>query len=303
MPKLEDLKKTKIQEMIRAYNDKFQIKGWSKLKKAELISKLRNHPKLTITENSSGVKIKVKKDDDRKLVRVGGRLIPQRKKKEQAQAEQTEQTEKKEQAKKTEKKSNIPKITITEAEEKKDKRKPEPKSSLGPIPKSKTKIRVGPKKKQAQAEKTKKEPKNFVKFDTRYLDIENNKDDIELLYHLEDANIYIEIMVLKVNKEVYLEFQMSQYSDEKPRAPKGWTRSLVCQIVDYMIKEKMTNKNKKISLVAGDIASDSFDHDMKKLKQMYKSMGFQEKGPDYFEMKISKFQEWCKTKYADLYFN
>ena len=82
MPKLEDLKKTKIQEMIRAYNDKFQIKGWSKLKKAELISKLRNHPKLTITENSSGVKIKVKKDDDRKLVRVGGRLIPQRKKKE-----------------------------------------------------------------------------------------------------------------------------------------------------------------------------------------------------------------------------
>ena len=106
MPKLEDLKKTKIQEMIRAYNDKFQIKGWSKLKKAELISKLRNHPKLTITENSSGVKIKVKKDDDRKLVRVGGRLIPQRKKK--AQAEQTE------------KKSNIPKITITEAEEKKN---------------------------------------------------------------------------------------------------------------------------------------------------------------------------------------
>ena len=289
MPKLEDLKKTKIQEMIRAYNDKFQIKGWSKLKKAELISKLRNHPKLTITENSSGVKIKVKKDDDRKLVRVGGRLIPQRKKK--AQEEQTE------------KKSNIPKITITEAEEKKDKRKPEPKSSLGPIPKSKTKIRVGPKKKQAQAEKTKKEPKNFVKFDTRHLDIEHNKDDIELVYHLEDANIYIEIMVLKVNKEVYLEFQMSQYRDEQPRAPKGWTRSLVCQIVDYMIKEKMTNKNKKISLVAGDIASDSFDHDMKKLKQMYKSMGFQEKGPDYFEMKISKFQEWCKTKYSDLYFN
>tara|TARA_R110002073_G_scaffold207794_1_gene368035 strand:+ start:1490 stop:2374 length:885 start_codon:yes stop_codon:yes gene_type:complete len=294
MPKLEDLKKTKIQEMIRAYNDKFQIKGWSKLKKAELISKLRNHPKLTITENSSGVKIKVKKDDDRKLVRVGGRLIPQRKKK--AQAEQT-------QAEQTEKKSNIPKITITEAEEKKDKRKPEPKSSLGPIPKSKTKIRVGPKKKQAQAEKTKKEPKNFVKFDTRHLDIEHNKDDIELVYHLEDANIYIEIMVLKVNKEVYLEFQMSQYRDEQPRAPKGWTRSLVCQIVDYMIKEKMTNKNKKISLVAGDIASDSFDHDMKKLKQMYKSMGFQEKGPDYFEMKISKFQEWCKTKYSDLYFN
>ena len=110
-------------------------------------------------------------------------------------------------------------------------------------------------------------------------------------------------MVLKVNKEVYLEFQMSQYRDEQPRAPKGWTRSLVCQIVDYMIKEKMTNKNKKISLVAGDIASDSFDHDMKKLKQMYKSMGFQEKGPDYFEMKISKFQEWCKTKYSDLYFN
>lgn len=299
MPKLEDLKKTKIQEMIRAYNDKFQIKGWSKLKKAELISKLRNHPKLTITENSSGVKIKVKKDDERKLVRVGGRLIPQRKKKEQAKQTQAEQT----QAKQTEKKSNIPKITITEAEEKKDKRKPEPKSSLGPIPKSKTKIRVGPKKKQAQAEKTKKEPKNFVKFDTRYLDIENNKDDIELVYHFEDANIYIEFMVPKVNKEVFLEFQMSQYSDEKPRAPKGWTRSLVCQIVDYMIKEKMINKNKKISLVAGDIARDSFDHDMKKLKQMYKSMGFKEKGEDYFEMKISKFQEWCKTKYADLYFN
>jgi len=125
MPKLEDLKKTEIQQLIRNYNHKFQIKGWSKLSKSDLISKLRNHPRLKITENSMGVKIHIKKEDTgRRLVRVGNRFVSQKK------------ADKEKKEKKEDKKPNIPKITITEADEPTGGAPAEPKSRLGPIPRS-----------------------------------------------------------------------------------------------------------------------------------------------------------------------
>ena len=202
-------------------------------------------------------------------------------------------------------KIEIPEITITEAEPDKKKvfqrggrffKPKELKSKLPPIPKTNIKIRL-PK------EKEEKKRKNFTKFDTRWLNVDKLKTRTELMYDYEEANIYIEFMIDNKTNDIFLEFQYSQYNPDNPRAPKGWTRSLVCQIVDFMIKEKMTKKTNKIGLVAGDISNNEFPHNMKKLKEMYKSMGFQEKGEDYFEMKISKFQEWCKTKYADLYFS
>lgn len=128
------------------------------------------------------------------------------------------------------------------------------------------------------------------------------KNETSVLYHNEDDNIYIEFTIDK-RKDVLLEFQFSQYNQDKPRAPKGWTRSLVCQIIDFFIKEKITKKTARLELVAGDIAGTTGKkHDQKKLNKMYKDMGFRDDGENNFSMTITKFKKWCQKNYADLYF-
>ena len=61
MVKLEDLTTTQIKAMINKYNKKVTITGISKLKKAELIEKIRNHPRIEVQEGDT-VKLKLVKD-------------------------------------------------------------------------------------------------------------------------------------------------------------------------------------------------------------------------------------------------
>ena len=60
MIKLEDFKIGEIKKMVSKYNKQVKIGPISKLNKADLIKHIREHPKLTVTENEKGVRISVK---------------------------------------------------------------------------------------------------------------------------------------------------------------------------------------------------------------------------------------------------
>jgi len=133
MVKLEDFKVGEIKKMISKYNKEVKITT-SGLKKADLIKKIREHPRLTVTESDKGVNIKVISDTT-----IGGKKIKIKK----------------------DEKPKVPTITVTEAEKPKKKvikkggryitvKPKEPKADLPPIPKSKNKIRVAPKKEEAK---------------------------------------------------------------------------------------------------------------------------------------------------------
>ncbi len=61
--KIEDLSILQIKKVISKYNKALKISGYSKLKKEDLIKRLKNHPKLTIIETENNVKFKVKPDE------------------------------------------------------------------------------------------------------------------------------------------------------------------------------------------------------------------------------------------------
>lgn len=69
MVRLEDFKVGEIKKMISKYNKQVKITT-SGLKKADLIKKIREHPRLTVTESEKGVRIIVKSDTT-----MGGKKI------------------------------------------------------------------------------------------------------------------------------------------------------------------------------------------------------------------------------------
>ena len=176
MPKLEDFKIAEIKKMISKYNKEVKITT-SGLKKADLIKKIREHPRLTVTESDKGVNIKVKSDTT-----IGGKKIKIKKdekpeEKPKAELGQSGIGKKRKRVSKPGKKKvidvavehesdeeeekpkpKVPTITVTEAEKPKRKvikrggryitvKPKEPKADLPPIPKPKAKIRIAPKEK------------------------------------------------------------------------------------------------------------------------------------------------------------
>lgn len=59
MVKLEDFSATEIRDLVRKYNKRVKIVGMSKLKKADLIKAIRQHPRITVVESDKGVKLEV----------------------------------------------------------------------------------------------------------------------------------------------------------------------------------------------------------------------------------------------------
>jgi len=195
MVKLEDFKIAEIKKMISKYNKEVKITT-SGLKKADLIKKIREHPRLTVTESDKGVNIKVKSDTT-----IGGKKIKIKKdekpeEKPKAELGQSGIGKKRKRVSKPGKKKvidvavehesdeeeekpkpKVPTITVTEAEKPKRKvikrggrfitvKPKEPKADLPPILKPKTKIRVAPKKEKAKKEESDEEdeePKINVK--------------------------------------------------------------------------------------------------------------------------------------------
>ena len=192
MVKLEDFNTTEIRDLVRKYNKRVKIVGMSKLKKADLIKAIRQHPRITVIENDKGVKLKVSGEvsgTNEKKIKIKKDEKPKSDKIEKLDNEITNETNKISSMKASElnqlskkyatfkdlvgldnkkhkgivkailkrqqelKKPNVPKITITEAEEEKGGGAAYPKSKLGPIPKPRAKIRIVPKSTETKPKK------------------------------------------------------------------------------------------------------------------------------------------------------
>lgn len=182
MVKLEDFNTTEIRNLVRKYNNRVKIVGMSKLKKADLIKAIRQHPRITVVESEKGVKlkvsgevsgtnekkIKIKKDSSNKINKLDNEIKNKIPKIKNMNLKELNELSKKymnfkelaglnnfkhkgivRQIFKREqelKKPKIPSIKITEAEEEKGGGAADPKSSLPPIKKPTSKLRVAPKK-------------------------------------------------------------------------------------------------------------------------------------------------------------
>ncbi len=84
MVRLEDFKVAEIKKMISKYNKEVKITT-SGLKKADLIKKIREHPRLTVTESDKGISIKVNSDTT-----MGGKKIKIKKDKQSSKSKDDE---------------------------------------------------------------------------------------------------------------------------------------------------------------------------------------------------------------------
>jgi hypothetical protein len=104
----------------------------------------------------------------------------------------------------------------------------------------------------------------------------------------------LQIFMLLVSGDNYLHIdELNANRGKKDRAPKGKARSILCQIVEYLIKNKWLTTKDKISLNPGEL-SGTVDFNIEKLENMYMSMGFKVKGFDDYYQTIGSFLNWCK---------
>ena len=210
MVKLEDFNTTEIRNLVRKYNNRVKIVGMSKLKKADLIKAIRQHPRITVVESEKGVKlkvsgevsgtdekkIKIKKDSSNKINKLDNEIKNKIPKIKNMSLKELNELSKKymnfkelaglnnfkhkgivRQIFKREqelKKPKIPSIKITEAEEEKGGGAADPKSSLPPIKKPTSKLRVAPKK-PIDVPAKEKQPKKVIKKGGRFISINQPK--------------------------------------------------------------------------------------------------------------------------------
>jgi len=207
-------------------------------------------------------------------------------------------------------KIEVPKITITEPEPEKRKvysrggrffKPKEPKSKLPQIPKFSGKIKL-----------PKEEPKKQdFKFDKKNITIETkiygSITKYEIEYYDENENTYIELTLRKgINNLLFLEHLSSQFDKKEPRAKKGYTRAMLCNLINMLLNKKMVTNRTKFGLIAGDIGgiTGKFEknHNIKNLTKMYESMGFKKKrganiGQQKLESNVGTVLKWCMGKY------
>ncbi len=207
-------------------------------------------------------------------------------------------------------KIEVPKITITEPEPEKRKvfsrggrffKPKDPKSKLPPIPKFTGKIKL-----------PKEEPKKQdFKFDKKNITIETKKygsiTKYEIEYYDENENTYIELTLRKgINNLLFLEHLSSQFDKDLPRAKKGYTRAMLCNLINMLLNKKMVTNRTKFGLIAGDIGgiTGKFEknHNIKNLTKMYESMGFKKvRGAvdeeQKLESNVGTVLKWCMGKY------
>ena len=274
---------------------KTNIKGYSKLRKNEIIELMLknkerfNHIKKKgdIAEQPKKIKIiKDKKEPPKKIKIIRKPKI------------------------------EVPKITITEPEPEKRKvfsrggrffKPKEPKSKLPPIPKFSGKIKL-PKEDIAKQQEPKKQD---FKFDKKNITIEiKNYGSItkyEIEYYDENENTYIEMTLRKgINNILFLEHLSSQFDKEEPRAKRGYTRAMLCNLINMLLNKKLVTNKTKFGLIAGDIGgiTGKFEknHNIKNLTEMYKSMGFKKvrgaaEGEQKLESNVGTVLKWCMGKY------
>lgn len=148
------------------------------------------------------------------------------------------------------------------------------------------------KKAEAKKEPVKKVEVGDIAKDIKYS--RNGKSKF-ISYMKNNINIKMEI---EEDGGLYLDQMEAQKYKDKPRAPKGMTRKVLCQIVRELLKKGMIKLSTKFSLQAGRLNTEDFDR--KKLDAMYSGMGFKKtgeaRGMTQFEQSVSSFLKWCDKK-------
>ncbi len=159
--------------------------------------------------------------------------------------------------------------------------------------------------------KKKSPKKQDFKFDKNNITIEIKKygsiTKYEIEYYSENENTYIEMTLRKgVNNLLFLEHLSSQFDKDKPRAKKGYTRAMLCNLINMLLNKKLVTKRTKFGLIAGDIGGITGTlekkHNIKNLVEMYKSMGFKKvrgavEGEQQLESNVETVLKWCMGKY------
>ena len=162
-----------------------------------------------------------------------------------------------------------------------------------------------------KTDKPKEKMKPKFKFNKDDVNIEIKKygsiDKYEIEFFNEDENAYIEMTLRKgVNNLLFLEHLSSQLDDEKPRAKKGYTRAMLCNLINMLVNKGLVTLKSKFGLIAGDIGGITGNlekkHNLKNLSKMYKSMGFNKKrgavsGQQQMESTVGNVLEWCNKTY------
>ena len=95
----------------------------------------------------------------------------------------------------------------------------------------------------------------------------------------------------------------SQYDADRPRARKGYTRAMLCHVINMLLKNKMIELKDKVELIAGNIGGikGGKQHNLINLVKMYENMGFvqyaQTKNQRNLESTVEKVLKWCDDKY------
>lgn len=101
-------------------------------------------------------------------------------------------------------------------------------------------------------------------------------------------------------KLVFIEILNSKADDNKPRAKKGLTRSILCQLIHYGLKKKLFSKKVDIGLEPGNLKNKGQKHNQVKLTQMYEKMGFEifPQSEEALKISLDNFFKWCDSTYG-----
>lgn len=147
----------------------------------------------------------------------------------------------------------------------------------------------------------------YLKTDKKHLEIDFEEDEeLTIIYNDPTYNILIFFTSYQEdldNWELYLNQMKSQNNPDKPRAPKGLTRKILCELIEYLIDKSWIGEEWTITLRTGDIGGTSERrHNIRALERMYEKMGFVEDFSGKFKQSVESFLEWCKLQPARIPF-
>ncbi len=156
------------------------------------------------------------------------------------------------------------------------------------------------------SEKPKQSKYKYLNINRSNLSIDYEEDEeLTIIYNDPENNVLIFFTSYEEDLyegELYLNQMKSQNNPNKPRAPKGLTRLLLCELIEYLIDKFYIDPNWTITLKTGDIGGTSTKrHDIGALENMYKKMGFEKSiSTGKFKISIDDFLKWCKGHFKKI---
>jgi len=275
-----------VKKLVSKYNKELDIKPISKLKKAEIIEKIKSKKPMD--------KQLLAKLTNEARATVEGRKAQKASEKEDAKKKKEEPKKKVIKVKKSKNQPPKAKPDFLDLDKDGDKKEPMKKAA-----------------KEAKKSKPKKEnlkdkaetPTNYLKFDTKKLKISENKNFMNQEFYnifYNDNNVRIDGLIPpKKPTYFYLETFMAQEDKTQPRAAKGQANFYLCELLKSLLQIKFLNlkPTSEFKLTAGNISD---GHNQSKLNKYYEGLGFKKDGTAYssgsqdYKQTIASFMKNCE---------